>query len=100
MRTQQQFFSLPPAILAGFDLQQPPATEREDVVTTNNEDCAAVFPPSPPLLPEEDNELVEFQTDGMSMKLDIGQENAASLFKVHITWEQVESSSPVQSDPI
>ena len=43
---------------------------------------------------------VQFQTDGMSMKLGIGQESAASLFKVHLTWEQVESSSPVQSDPI
>ena len=37
---------------------------------------------------------VQFQTDEMCMQL--GQEDAASLFKVRPTLEQVESSSPVQ----
>ena len=41
---------------------------------------------------------VQFQTDEMNMKL--GQEDAASLFKVRPTLEQVESSSPVQPIPI
>ena len=37
---------------------------------------------------------VQFQTDEMCMQL--GQEDAASLFKVRPALEQVESSSPVQ----
>jgi len=69
---QQQFSSLPLVSLAGPDLQQPPATEREDVVITDNEDCTVV--PSPPLLPEEDNELVEVVEESQSGMADSGVE--------------------------